>query len=131
MKYTLNEKKYMRFQNIFLCVFLCGFLLSGFHNGTWQEVLAAAVPEGKITRETKTMPEETIMKEEPEDSGEDISGVFQLTAGETEITVYTYGEEMYGFYGKARMTKETKGSAQNIEIMGHKEGFYDGVEIYS
>src|SRR5699024_5333120 len=45
---NLNEKQYMRLQTLFLCAFLFSFLLAGFHNRTWQEVFAAAVPEEKM-----------------------------------------------------------------------------------
>ena len=46
------------------------------------------------------------------------------------LTIYD-GEKVYGFFGKAKVTEEMEDSVQHIEIMGHKEGFYDGEEIYS
>lgn len=192
---NLNEKQYMRLQTLFLCAFLFSFLLAGFHNRTWQEVFAAAVPEEKMMSETTTVSEKNVPAQQPADSGENVSDGFQPAAGETEITVYTYGEEsytvqgmmdvihpedgtgeyfleisgpvekdetisdeaenmlenthpdefgdasvsltiyvgekVYGFYGKAKVAEEAEDSVQHIEIMGHKEGFYDGEELYS
>lgn len=185
----------MRLQTLFLCAFLFSFLLAGFHNRTWQEVFAAAVPEEKMMSETTTVSEKNVPAQQPADSGENVSDGFQPAAGETEITVYTYGEEsytvqgmmdvihpedgtgeyfleisgpvekdetisdetenmlenthpdefgdasvsltiydgekVYGFYGKAKVAEEAEDSVQHIEIMGHKEGFYDGEELYS
>lgn len=46
------------------------------------------------------------------------------------LTIYD-GEKVYGFYGKAKVTEEAENSVQHIEIMGHKEGFHDGEEMYS
>ena len=46
------------------------------------------------------------------------------------LTIYA-GEKVYGFYGKAKVAEEAEDSVQHIEIMGHKEGFYDGEELYS
>lgn len=96
---NLNEKQYMRLQTLFLCAFLFSFLLAGFHNRTWQEVFAAAVPEEKMMSETTTVSEKNVPAQQPADSGENVSDGFQPAAGETEITVYTYGEESYTVQG--------------------------------
>lgn len=192
---NLNEKQYMRLQTLFLCAFLFNFLLAGFHNRMWHEVFAAVIPEENIMSEVPTVPEDNLPTQQTADSGENTSDGFQPTAGETEITVYTYGEaiytvqgmmdvihpedgteeyfleisgsvekdetisdeaenmlenvhpdefgdasvsltiydgeKVYGFYGNAKVTEGTEDSMQHIEIMGHKEGFYDGEEMYS
>lgn len=193
--FHLNEKQYIRFQTIFLCAFLFCFLMAGFHTGIWHEVFAAAVPEKTAASETETASGGNALKGQMTDSGENTVDVFLPAERETEITVYTYGEEsytvrgmldvidpedgegeyfleisgpvekeeavsdekenmpenihpdefgdasvsltiydgekVYGFFGKAKVTEEMEDSVQHIEIMGHKEGFYDGEEIYS
>lgn len=193
--FHLNEKQYIRFQTIFLCAFLFCFLMAGFHTGMWHEVFAAAVPEKTAASETETASGGNALKGQMTDSRENTVDVFLPAERETEITVYTYGEEsytvrgmldvidpedgegeyfleisgpvekeeavsdekenmpenihpdefgdasvsltiydgekVYGFFGKAKVTEEMEDSVQHIEIMGHKEGFYDGEEIYS
>lgn len=193
--FHLNEKQYIRFQTMLLCAFLFCFLMAGFHTGMWHEVFAAAVPEKTAASETETASGGNALKGQMTDSRENTVDVFLPAERETEITVYTYGEEsytvrgmldvidpedgegeyfleisgpvekeeavsdekenmpenihpdefgdasvsltiydgekVYGFFGKAKVTEEMEDSVQHIEIMGHKEGFYDGEEIYS
>lgn len=193
--FNLNERQYIRFQTIFLAASLFSFLLAGFHSRTWQEFFAGAIPKEETMSETKMASGENDMKEQAPDSGGNAVDVFQPEERETNITVYTYGEEsytvrgmmdviypedgegeyfleisgpvekeetvsgkienmlenvhpdefgdasvsltiydgekVYGFFGKAKVTEEMEDSVQRIEIMGHKEGFYDGEAIYS
>ena len=111
---NLNEKQYMRLQTLFLCAFLFSFLLAGFHNRTWQEVFAAAVPEEKMMSETTTVSEKNVPAQQPADSGENVSDGFQPAAGETEITVYTYGEESYTVQGMMDVIHPEDGPANTF-----------------
>ena len=120
--FHLNEKQYIRFQTMFLCAFLFCFLMAGFHTGMWHEVFAAAVPEKTAASETETASGGNALKGQMTDSGENTVDVFLPAERETEITVYTYGEESYTVRGMLDVIDPEDGEGEYfLEISGPVE----------
>ena len=73
--------------------------------------------------ETTTVSEKNVPAQQPADSGENVSDGFQPAAGETEITVYTYGEESYTVQGMMDVIHPEDGDRANsfLEISGPVE----------
>lgn len=47
------------------------------------------------------------------------------------LTIYTEGEEIYGFYGKHRFTSDGQDGTGKLELYGYLEAYYDGENYFS
>lgn len=92
---NVSKEGKMRLHNGIIVVFLLSFLLAGFHNRMWHEVFASVVPE----------------REKAEG--------FLVEERKTEVTVYTYGGEIYTIMGNLKVdAPEAGGSEYLLEMNG-------------
>ena len=107
---NLNKNEDIRMQNLFIFLFILSFFLMGLYNRTWHEVLAAVVPE------------ELSVTEETANPQQNVPAAFHPENGEAEVTVYTYGGEVYTVRGELKVqAPENGGREYLLEIDGSVE----------